>query len=533
MKGGSSTADCPVFQSYISENPNAVVIAIYGKWYDVTDFRYRHPGGALLLERMHGKDCSDLYFAFHGSQEKILKYFPSVGPVGGETLSTASTGGGDVTPTEAVDTDGPTDMDVSSDPYFDPQSECQEGHGSDLDFEGPKDPQSEGQNDHQKGRLQSSGQLDPSLGRIDPDRDSLISKAFLDLGKEMEKDGLFLTSYEWYFRKFIFIFSLLGISVYLVVGWPDVRLSRALLSGFFLGLFWQQCGYVMHDAMHAEITHKRRYDRVIGLIFGSLCLGVSSHWWRDEHFEHHAFTNVIDSNDMYGDPQMIEDVWVQDSCLFPTTLVHRWSLKRWVIKRFVAVQAYLWVVLALFVGRIAIAFDSMHLETRWYEWVAVGLHNAFILTFMSKAFPSFRTALAWWYMGAVVEGILHVQLLVNHYPKPWIIFSDLCETISWPRMQVENTLNITCPWWLDWFYGGLNYHVEHHLYPLMPRHNFSKARGRVKGLCERLGLIYDETDFLTSIIITTKKFHTLSQEYKTWYGGELWAEWFKIIHHRS
>ena len=53
--------------------------------------------------------------------------------------------------------------------------------------------------------------------------------------------------------------------------------------------------------------------------------------------------------------------------------------------------------------------------------------------------------------------------------------------------------NLTFSWYSfnDWFTGHLNYQVEHHLFPTMPRHNYSKANVLVKELFKKHGLMIE------------------------------------------
>lgn len=44
-------------------------------------------------------------------------------------------------------------------------------------------------------------------------------------------------------------------------------------------------------------------------------------------------------------------------------------------------------------------------------------------------------------------------------------------------------MNIDCPKYMDWFHGGLQFQVEHHLWPRLPRHNLRRARDLVKAFC--------------------------------------------------
>ncbi len=61
--------------------------------------------------------------------------------------------------------------------------------------------------------------------------------------------------------------------------------------------------------------------------------------------------------------------------------------------------------------------------------------------------------------------------------------------------QMMATNNVSCPEWMDWFHGGLQYQIEHHLYPDLPRHQLRAASGYVKPMCESLGIRYHAPKF--------------------------------------
>ena len=48
---------------------------------------------------------------------------------------------------------------------------------------------------------------------------------------------------------------------------------------------------------------------------GRVCFGISAKWWRDEHFEHHAFTNTLVQGVGSSDPQMKEVLWASNKVL--------------------------------------------------------------------------------------------------------------------------------------------------------------------------------------------------------------------------
>jgi fatty acid desaturase len=58
--------------------------------------------------------------------------------------------------------------------------------------------------------------------------------------------------------------------------------------------------------------------------------------------------------------------------------------------------------------------------------------------------------------------------------------------------QVASTRDIQASMFNDWFTGGLNRQIEHHLFPTMPRHNLNKISFHVRALCEKHGLIYED-----------------------------------------
>lgn len=62
--------------------------------------------------------------------------------------------------------------------------------------------------------------------------------------------------------------------------------------------------------------------------------------------------------------------------------------------------------------------------------------------------------------------------------------------------QVNGTMNWSCPAWLDWFHGGLQFQIEHHLFPALPRHNLRKASLLVQPLCQEFNLHYHSPSFL-------------------------------------
>ena len=65
-------------------------------------------------------------------------------------------------------------------------------------------------------------------------------------------------------------------------------------------------------------------------------------------------------------------------------------------------------------------------------------------------------------------------------------------------MQVETTRNQPGSLLNNWFSGGLNMQIEHHLFPTMPRHSLPKMVAMVKQLCAKHGIVYEECGWIES-----------------------------------
>jgi fatty acid desaturase len=66
------------------------------------------------------------------------------------------------------------------------------------------------------------------------------------------------------------------------------------------------------------------------------------------------------------------------------------------------------------------------------------------------------------------------------------------------REQVLTARNVRGHPLVDFWYGGLNYQIEHHLFPTMPRNRLAEAQPIVRAFCEERGIDYYETGLLRS-----------------------------------
>ena len=143
-----------------------------------------------------------------------------------------------------------------------------------------------------------------------------------------------------------------------------------------------------------------------------------------------------------------------------------WSQDGWYAKRFQAME-----------------FGSLFVFLSW-------------LVALVSTLPS-DERLGWLLVSHAFAGLLHVQICISHFTMDTYhghAYNDMSD--EWFRMQCVTTMNVDCPRWLDWFHGGLQFQIEHHLFPRLPRHNLREARALVKPFCEKWGVRYHEPSFL-------------------------------------
>merc|ERR1711871_1583102 len=111
--------------------------------------------------------------------------------------------------------------------------------------------------------------------------------------------------------------------------------------------------------------------------------------------------------------------------------------------------------------------------------------------------PTWNLGIAWIMVSHAVAGILHVQIVLSHWSMETYKGSPYTsEETEWYLMQLRTTVNVDTPEWFDYAHIGLQFQIEHHLYPRLPRHNLRKARDLVKAICDKHDIHYHEPTFI-------------------------------------
>jgi fatty acid desaturase len=255
--------------------------------------------------------------------------------------------------------------------------------------------------------------------------------------------------------------------------------ALAIISG--------QLGFQLHDSGHRQMFASGWKNAMVGLITGDLLLGMSYGWWVDKHNRHHANPNHVD---MDPDINTMAISYSADEAL------ERRGLLRMVTRH----QAYLFFPLILLLGW------SMHASSLSFLLGQRPRHRRTEFALLA-AHVLLYLGLAVYFLGpwsALMVIVIHqcgaglymaLVFAPNHKGMPQVDDSD---DLDFLRRQVLTSRNVRSHPLIDVLYGALNYQIEHHLFPTMPRNRVREAHLIVREFCDERSIPYHEVSMLQS-----------------------------------
>jgi len=302
------------------------------------------------------------------------------------------------------------------------------------------------------------------------------------LKAEIRAAGLFERQTRYYALRALAGFVLLGGSVVLLfaVDSPGLVVLAAILVGFAIG----QAGSLAHDNGHRAIVGPGRAGDMLGLLFANVVLGVSWSWWRAKHNAHHAHPN---------DPERDPDVNIRVLAFTREQAQTKRGLERWITKH----QAPLFVFLLPFEALNLQLAGAKHLlrtrpPYRWIELALLAVRTGALVTGLLVALPTGSALIALVVSEASLGLFLGSIFAPNHKGMPMVPDADYL------RRQVLTARNVRPNPLIDFWCIGLNYQIEHHLFPTLPRNRLRAARRIVRRFCEQHDVSYAEVGFWRS-----------------------------------
>uniref|UniRef100_A0A673MWM0 Fatty acid desaturase 2 n=1 Tax=Sinocyclocheilus rhinocerous TaxID=307959 RepID=A0A673MWM0_9TELE len=297
-----------------------------------------------------------------------------------------------------------------------------------------------------------TGELEASEPSQDRQKNGALVEDFRALRERLEAEGCFKT------QPLFFILHL---------GHILLLEAIALMMVWYFGTGWINTAIVAVILATAQVC----FGTCIGLsvcvsdVVVFLCVipqGASASWWNHRHFQHHAKPNILKKDPdvnllnvfVVGNVQPVE-YGIKKIKNLPYNHQHKYFFigPPLLIPVYFQFQIFhnmiahgLWVDLVWCISYYVRYF--LFMESHWFVWV----------TQMS-----------------------HIPMDIDYEKHQ-----------DWLSMQLVATCNIEQSYFNDWFSGHLNFQIEHHLFPMMPRHNYWRAAPRVRVLCDKYGVKYQE-----------------------------------------
>lgn len=260
-----------------------------------------------------------------------------------------------------------------------------------------------------------------------------------------------------------------------------------LLDAAYMAFVYGQIGLLGHDAGHRQIFNRTKLNDIVGYPCGFL-LGISTQNWIEQHNTHHAHPNR-EGHDPDIDFPML--------AFSEEQIEGKTGWRLWCVKN----QGWLFpLLLPLTAISLRITSARFFLSRPVREiWLDAGLYLLHFVAYFGLLFLllSPLQALLFIVVHQVLFGAYLGMVFAPNHKGMESFGAD--EKIDFVREQVLTSRNIKGHPLTDFWYGGLNYQIEHHLFPHMPRLNLRQASHIVREFCQRRGISYHETGWLRSL----------------------------------
>lgn len=331
---------------------------------------------------------------------------------------------------------------------------------------------------------------------------------YTELRRLLEQQGLFAKEPLFYVGTVSIILAMLsaGLSVLATVQGFGLQ----LLNAVFLAFVFCQLSFIVHDASHCQIFRSPWKNHVLGTLFTNLVLGMSYGYWRDSHNRHHANPNQVDL-----DP----DIDVSPVAFTEEQARGKTGMGRFIIKY----QAYLFIPMLLFdpFRRRKESIQFLFRHKAKTEIFLLGAHYVLVVAFLFLVQESWK-ALLFLFLQQASYGLFVASVFAPNHKGMLILPKDTQMDLL--RRQVVTTRNIQPHLFTDFWFGALNYQVEHHLFPNIPRNKLKGSQRIVREFCVARGILYTETSAFDSYRQTLNYLHSVGATLREEHTGATEAD---------
>jgi linoleoyl-CoA desaturase len=310
-----------------------------------------------------------------------------------------------------------------------------------------------------------------------------------------------------YIKAAVLLISFFSLYIHLVFFTPSA--VWAILECVLLGMVVAGIGFnIMHDGAHGSFSKFKWVNNIAAMTLN--LIGGSSFMWNVKHnVIHHAYTNV----DGVDDDIDIQP-WMRMSTTQPKRVMHRYQ--HYYFWFLYAMLYIMWIFVLdyqkYFKGKIGdMPFKKMSLSDHLVFW---GFKAAYLFLFIGL--PVYIVGFISWLTGflifSVITGfvisiIFQLAHTVEHtaFPVPHDQTGKLDD--EWAIHQLKTTANFAPKNKLiSWLVGGLNFQIEHHLFPKVSHVHYPAIRKIIKQACQEFNVPYIEYSRLRHALISHVSF---------------------------
>lgn len=245
----------------------------------------------------------------------------------------------------------------------------------------------------------------------------------------------------------------LGAAVLAAPAWAWVPLW--LVMGFVINGLVQ----LAHETWHGNLLPRRWQNTVAGTLLG-LVVGIAHGPLRHDHLAHHRYNRTERDPDAYN---------VGRPSFWPTVLHY---------------------AIALLGLPLSVIYFNVLYPLQYYAWPALRRHALVLLGYVAL-----HVVVWWWLVGA---GLVHAALLVWVMPvlftSPFNGLKSLADHYAndWRGCRYRTATTVRTLGWVTYAWNGLNYHLDHHLFPRVPGYNLPALHAQIRPALEARGApLYD------------------------------------------
>ncbi|MEU7582092.1 acyl-CoA desaturase [Streptomyces sp. NPDC041068] len=324
-----------------------------------------------------------------------------------------------------------------------------------------------------------------SRSAVAPRPQTAAGSDFAQLSRRMAREGLLDRRPVYYTVRCTLVLLAFAGTWYALFALGDSWLQLGVAA--LLSVVLAQLALMCHDLAHRQVFSRRAPSEIGGRIAGNLLMGMSYGWWMNKHTRHHANPNH-EERDPDVAPEIL--VWSQRQA------EQAKGLPRFICRR----QAYLFFPLLLLEG-LNLSFNSFRalgsptMKRPFLEGALLVAHFVGYFWAVFAALPPGK-AVAFIAVNQAVLGVYMGCVFAPNHKGMLMVTPEM--DLDFLRRQVLTSRNVRSGPLVNVAMGGLNFQIEHHLFPSMPTPALTRAAEITKEFCAEKGVSYYETGLLES-----------------------------------